>query len=235
MDKDFLSDRDCADIVWHDSPIVIAIMDDSGQFIYVNAMAQKFWEYTEDELLQKKWQLLTHPDDMASDLAMHMQLRNGDFESGSYSMCKRYLTKTGRIVWGSITVHLLRDKNGNRLYFLSQVVPLDAMHHTNNKLYDALEEQNNRRKTATEKYSTKAPVGYLTVLDKYRWVVIGVVAILSSVIIFMADLKYNQKRIDDVESKIEELNHKMENYMGEMTKMMKESLQQQKTNGKTTP
>jgi len=229
MDNGLLLNKDMIDIVWGKSPIVIAIMDESGRFIYVNAMAQKFWEYTTDELLQKKWQQLTHPEDLATDAEMHLQLKNGDFEDGYYSMCKRYLTKSGRITWGSVTVHILRNINGERLFFLSQVVPFDAMHHTSNKVREILEQQNSRRNTGTASTVKKESEsgGALQFFEKNRLVMLGAFAILSSIIIFMADFKYNQKRISDIEKRIEKIengNNEMINSMETLKKLMEQSL-----------
>jgi PAS domain S-box-containing protein len=226
-----LADRKFASAILGESPIVIALMNTKGKFIYVNSMAQKFWEYTEDELLKKYWQDLTHPEDLRSDLDMHQQLLDGEFEVPYYSMCKRYITKSGRMVWGSVTVHLLKG-TAEPIYFLSQVVPLDVMHHMNNNFFEKLTESRSRTKTSSEKVKAKdkdkEPIQILgfKIPELNKMFLVGIISILASVIVFMSDFKYNQKRIGDVEKKIEDMNAKFDASIDKLTKLIEANMKQ---------
>jgi PAS domain S-box-containing protein len=244
MNQDVLSNENFINAVWSESPIVIALMNENGRFIYVNSMAQRFWEYTEDELLRKRWQDLTHPEDLMSDLEMHKQLKDGEFEVPYYSMCKRYITKSGRLVWGSVTVHLLKDGDGNFLYFLSQVVPLDVLHHMNNNFFEKLAERNNSKtKTSNEKTTSDKAISeknqikditspwFKFIPEMSKGLILGIFTLLTAIIVFLADFKYNQKRIDDVEKKIENMNVKLDTSIDKMTKLLEANLKAQQ--GKT--
>ena len=50
---------------------------------------------------------------------MCTQLLAGDIQS--YQMEKRYFPRSGRVVWGLLNVSLIRDDQGQPLYFISQI------------------------------------------------------------------------------------------------------------------
>ena len=90
-----------------------------GQFLHIN---QKFCDivgYTPQEMQNLSFQVITHPDDLTTDLANVRQLLNGEIES--YSMEKRYFHKNGEIVWVNLTVSLLREDSGEPRWFVAVV------------------------------------------------------------------------------------------------------------------
>lgn len=81
-----------------------------GKLLLVN---QKFCDilgYSREELLENKFQSITHPEDLKIELAYINQLLTG--ELNIYSMEKRFLRKNGELVWGNLTVSLLREQDG---------------------------------------------------------------------------------------------------------------------------
>jgi len=90
-----------------------------GYYIRVNQRFCDMLGYSREELQQKRFHDVTHPDDI--DLGppqMHAMLK-GEMESWSGE--KRYLSKDGSTVWGHVTARLLRDDEGNPNYFITVV------------------------------------------------------------------------------------------------------------------
>ncbi len=74
----------------------------TGEYVRVN---QKFCEiagYAREELLNRQWQSITHPDDLEAELNFVRQLTEGGIRT--FSMEKRVCRKDGGIVWVNLTV-----------------------------------------------------------------------------------------------------------------------------------
>ncbi|HIK29278.1 MAG: PAS domain S-box protein [Oscillatoriaceae bacterium SKW80] len=78
-----------------------------GRWLMVNQRLCDIVGYSASELLQSKFQDITHPDDIAADCEYKRQLLAG--EISSYSMEKRYIRKDGSIVWVNLSVSLVSD------------------------------------------------------------------------------------------------------------------------------
>ena len=90
-----------------------------GEFLKVNPVLCDFWGYSEAELVEMNFQEITHPDDLASDLELLQQLLAGEITH--YNLEKRYLTKEQALIWGYLSVSLVRNSQGEPLYFVSQI------------------------------------------------------------------------------------------------------------------
>ena len=101
------------------STIGMALVGRDGRFLKVNSCLCQILGYDEDELLRRSFQDITHPEDLARDLALLGQLLAGDIPS--YAMEKRYLHRDGSLVLAKLAVALVRDKFGNPKHFISQV------------------------------------------------------------------------------------------------------------------
>ncbi|MBI5382288.1 MAG: heavy metal translocating P-type ATPase [Opitutae bacterium] len=75
--------------------------------------------YTEDELKAKTWQEITHPDDIRSNQETIATLLAGTVARLHFE--KRYLHKSGLIVWADVTTVLQRNAAGAPLYFLTTI------------------------------------------------------------------------------------------------------------------
>ncbi|MEW5791556.1 MAG: CHASE domain-containing protein [Pseudomonadota bacterium] len=90
-----------------------------GRFLQVN---QKFCDilgYACGQLLEKRFQDIIHPDDLAADLADMHRLPIG--ESNSYVEEKRCLRQDGAIIWIHKSLSLVRDGAGRPAYALTVV------------------------------------------------------------------------------------------------------------------
>jgi PAS domain S-box-containing protein len=84
----------------------------------------EFFGYSEAELLKLDFQAVTHPDDLASDLNQVENLLAG--RGQTYQMNKRYRRADGRVVWGHLTVSLVKNAVGQPLHFISQIEDITA-------------------------------------------------------------------------------------------------------------
>ncbi len=88
----------------------IAHFDFQGRFLRVNQKLCEIVGYTREELFQKTWQEITHPDDLAASLEQFLPLVRG--EQPGYSLEKRLVRKDGSLVWIDLAVSLQRDPAG---------------------------------------------------------------------------------------------------------------------------
>jgi PAS domain S-box-containing protein len=101
------------------SAIGMALVSPEGRWLKVNRSLCEIIGYSEDELLSKTFQDITHPDDLEKDLEYVRQMLAGDIQT--YQMEKRYFYKDGRVIWILLSVSLVKDVIGKPLYFISQI------------------------------------------------------------------------------------------------------------------
>jgi PAS domain S-box-containing protein len=105
--------------LFDDAPIGMAVVAlDKEKFKQVNARFAEMIGYSEQELMTRTPLDITHPDDLAkSQRLVNEMLR------GTERCCveKRYLRKSGDILWATRTACIIRDKDGNARDFLIMV------------------------------------------------------------------------------------------------------------------
>ncbi len=99
--------------------IGMALVGLDGRWLQVNPAVCQILGYTAEELFAKTFQDITHPEDLTNDLALLRQLVAG--ERSFYQMEKRYIHRDGRVVWGRLTVTLVRQASGEPVHFVSQI------------------------------------------------------------------------------------------------------------------
>ena len=90
-----------------------------GRWLRVNQRICDIVGYSREELLSTKFQDITHPDDLATDLGLVQQVLAGELQT--YSLEKRYIRKNGSIVPVNLTVSLVREPSGKPQHFISVV------------------------------------------------------------------------------------------------------------------
>ena len=123
----------------------MAIVGLDGSWIKVNQSICTMLGYTENELYATNFQKLTHPDDLDGDMANLNKLISGDIPS--YQIEKRYMHKQGQIIWGLLSVSLVRDDLYQPLYFVSQINNITKQKNTEeekNKLNEIIRSKNKR-------------------------------------------------------------------------------------------
>lgn len=104
------------------SALGLALVTPDGQCLQVNPALCNMLGYSAYELLSGNFQQLTHPDDLAIDLELSGQTLAGKLPG--YQLRKRYITREGATVWAVLAVSLVRDSEGQPLYFVSQVLDI---------------------------------------------------------------------------------------------------------------
>ena len=75
--------------------------------------------YSRAELINRRWQEITHPEDVKLTQAMINSLISGKKEMVRFT--KRYLHKNGSVVWADVGTTLRRDMDGQPLYLITSI------------------------------------------------------------------------------------------------------------------
>ena len=97
---------------FHQAAVGVAHVGLDGRWLKVNERLSEIVGYPREELLNKTFQDITHPEDLEKDLGYVRRLLAGEIET--YSMEKRYFKKDGSIVWINLTVSLVREAGGSQ-------------------------------------------------------------------------------------------------------------------------
>jgi two-component system sensor kinase FixL len=106
-----------------------------GSWIRVNDQCCAITGYSKQELLDGSFQQITHPDDLAQDLAQIQMLLSGEAER--YAMDKRYIRKDGGSVWVHLTVTLIRNAAGEADFFVVVIQDIGDRKHVEASLVDS--------------------------------------------------------------------------------------------------
>jgi diguanylate cyclase (GGDEF)-like protein/PAS domain S-box-containing protein len=102
-----------------DAPIGMAIVALDGRWLRVNATLCGITGYAENELLDRTFKDITHPDDLERNTRDLDELLSG--RARSVRMEKRYLRPNGRTVWVNVSSSLIHDADGRPLHIVSQI------------------------------------------------------------------------------------------------------------------
>lgn len=75
--------------------------------------------YSREELLEKNWAELTHPDDLAQDVACFERALAGEIDG--YTLDKRWIRKDGGLIESIVTARAVRRTDGSVDYFVGLV------------------------------------------------------------------------------------------------------------------
>ncbi len=115
-----------------DAPIGMALVDLSGRFVRVNRMMSEITGYSADELTTRRFQDITHPDDLDTDVDIATRLSTGYIPR--YQFEKRYVRKNKSIVEAMLAVSILRGPDGAPRYFITQVEDITERKHAEHEL-----------------------------------------------------------------------------------------------------
>jgi PAS domain S-box-containing protein len=105
--------------VFEGAAIGIALVDHERRPVKCNPALQRMLGYTEAELCAMTFPEFTHPADLTADLAQYERMISG--EISHYQLEKRFVRKDRCIVWGRLTVSLVRVEQGKPLYAIGMV------------------------------------------------------------------------------------------------------------------
>jgi PAS domain S-box-containing protein len=109
---------------FENSAIGMALVGLDGRWLMVNNALCRIVGYSQQELLSRAFQDITHPDDLQSDLSLVARLLAGEIDHAQEE--KRYLHKDGHVVWIRLSVSVIRDEQNIPLYFVCQIDNITA-------------------------------------------------------------------------------------------------------------
>jgi PAS domain S-box-containing protein len=87
-----------------------SLVNRQGHPIKCNPAIQKMLGFTEEELRSLAFTEFTHPDDIDLDWRLYSELVDG--KRDKYEIEKRYFKKDGQLMWGHLTVSLVKNGDG---------------------------------------------------------------------------------------------------------------------------
>ncbi|MGL1894211.1 MAG: PAS domain S-box protein [Spirochaetaceae bacterium] len=106
-------------VIFDQATVGVAQLNIDGLWMEVNQKLCDIVGYTLEELQLITFQEMTHPDDLENDLIYMNKLLKGEITT--YTFTKRYIKKSGDIIWVNLTSSLVRDKNNEPYYYIAVV------------------------------------------------------------------------------------------------------------------
>ncbi|MBS1796163.1 MAG: PAS domain S-box protein, partial [Acidobacteria bacterium] len=97
----------------------IAHIAPDGKWLLANERLCEMTGYTREELAEKTFHDILHPDDRDHGIELFRKILKGEIET--YTKEKRYVRKDGTVIWINKTVSLVRDTAGAPQYFISVI------------------------------------------------------------------------------------------------------------------
>jgi PAS domain S-box-containing protein len=116
----------------------IAIVTTAGQALESNRKFQQMLGYSAEEFRSLPFAQVTHPDDLEKDQALFTELISG--QRDHYQIEKRYYRKDGSVVWGNLTVSLVRDDRGEPLFGIAIVEDITERKRAEERLLQVTQE-----------------------------------------------------------------------------------------------
>jgi PAS domain S-box-containing protein len=105
-------------------PAGMALTSPGKSSFEVNAQLCRMLGYSREELLRITWAELTHPDDLAADLAQFDRVMAGEIDG--YTLDKRWIRKDGQVLHTTMATNCLRGPEGAVQFFVSIVHDITA-------------------------------------------------------------------------------------------------------------
>lgn len=110
----------------------IAVTTTDGRFIRCNRAYCQMVGYSESELQQIAFATLTHPDDRPKNFQLLQDLLEGKIPS--FSIEKRYIHKSGSLVWSRVGVSAVRDETGQPIQVIGVAEDITRQKHAEEEL-----------------------------------------------------------------------------------------------------
>ncbi len=110
----------------------VAHIAPDGRWLEVNQHLCEIVGYSRGELLQRSFQDVTHPEDLAADLKAMGQMQSGELTT--YSLEKRCTRSDAETVWVHLTMSLVRVEDGTPKYFICVLQDISQRKRTEEEL-----------------------------------------------------------------------------------------------------
>jgi PAS domain S-box-containing protein len=102
--------------IFQQSALGISIVDHRGHYLKVNPALEEILGYSAAELTHMSFCDLTHPEDIQEDWQLFQEVLNG--QRDRYHLEKRYIHRSGKVVWCRLAVSAVRDPEGKNLFII---------------------------------------------------------------------------------------------------------------------
>lgn len=153
------------------APSGIAIQGLDGSFLQVNEALCRILGRSEREILSLTWLEVTHPLDQPKQHEFEREALAGGRQTSQWE--KRYLRPDGSDVWALVSRSLVRDPEGNPLYFIAQVLDISAIKRADSALREREEETRQILETAQDAYIGMDTTGEITDWNRQAEVIFG--------------------------------------------------------------
>ena len=133
------SEQQFREIFEHASLGLSLINFQTHQFIQVNPAYYQLLGYSETEIASLTFDEITHPDDLEQDLHYMEQINQGKIDS--FRLEKRYLRKNGEVMWGNLTLTVLRDQDGKPGFCLGMIEDITERKYAEDQIKASLQEK----------------------------------------------------------------------------------------------
>jgi PAS domain S-box-containing protein len=137
--------------------------DIHGHILLANSHLGTLIGYSQEELYQRTFLDITHPDDHASDVTYVQSVVAGNIQS--YTCEKRYLCKNGRILWIHLTVSPIFNPSGQFACFVSVIEDISERKQLEECLYQSTREAEERARQLEAVF--EAVADSISVYDKH--------------------------------------------------------------------
>jgi len=116
--------------IFQEGNVGIALVGLDFTFLEVNPRLCEITGYSSEELRDRKFIDITHPDDIHTDVQLADQLFRGMRKN--YQIEKRYFKKNGEIVWIYLSASVIRNEADEPLFALSMITDITAIKNSEN-------------------------------------------------------------------------------------------------------
>ena len=108
--------------IFEETHLGIVITAPSFAFEKANPAFCRMTGYSEDELRSMTFADITHPDYLEQDIENVKRVGRGEIPV--YQTEKRYISKSGHVLWGNLIVSSIRDEHGTLRHYLSTIIDI---------------------------------------------------------------------------------------------------------------
>lgn len=119
-------------LAFQHNPAGMALTGIDGRFLQVNPALCDMLGYSEQELLARTLPEVTFREDRAVSAELFHRVLSGEDESAGFE--KRYVRQNGTLVWSLVNSSLVRNAQGQPLYFVSQMQNITERKHAEEAL-----------------------------------------------------------------------------------------------------
>ncbi len=121
-------------VIFASAAVGIARVELDGRFAVINDAFCRIQGYARHEILKLTVQEVTHPDDIAADMALMQKLLDGS--QATYTLEKRKIRGDGTTIWVNHAVSLDRRADGTPFQFISAVHDISDRKRAEEKLFE---------------------------------------------------------------------------------------------------